>query len=254
MLDSRTSPCLPGSGVSTLRRNGQGSRPSDRSNKTSMPTEFCGPGSGEESPDGQTSRILRQMTLGGELASTARLSSAGASPASPTAFQELVVDLLTSVISGPNCSEPFAKLNHVGSWVRTSQGSDQATLGNSLVEYSGTWPKRGIMWHGIAGKLHISEHPTIENESGFWPTPSASDCHGQNCGRHHIKRKGMQSLRLNHYCFLLGRPDLGHSPTFREWLMGFPIGWTDCAVSATRLSRSRSIRSLRVSHRLRRRR
>jgi len=40
------------------------------------------------------------------------------------------------------------------------------------------------------------------------------------------------------------------NPPWVEWLMGFPTGWTDCDVLGMRSFRSRSIRSLRVSHRL----
>jgi len=35
----------------------------------------------------------------------------------------------------------------------------------------------------------------------------------------------------------IGRPDLVRSYTFREWLMGLPIGHTDCGPSATPSSR-----------------
>jgi len=67
---------------------------------------------------------------------------------------------------------------------------------------------------------------TGANEFSLWPTPSATDWHSANCGQHHAAR-GMKRLRLNHFCFLLGRPDLAKSPEFREQLMGFPIGYTD---------------------------
>ncbi len=67
---------------------------------------------------------------------------------------------------------------------------------------------------------------------GYLPTPSASDYHGFRCGNQHARR-GMMRLRLNHFLFLSGRTDLAHSPTFREWMMGWPIGWTDLKPSAT---------------------
>jgi len=44
------------------------------------------------------------------------------------------------------------------------------------------------------------------------------------------------------------------NPQFIEALMGFPIGWTDCDVLEMPLCHSRCIRSLRQSHKLRRRR
>jgi len=181
-----------------------------------------------------------------------RLSSVEDSPVSPTALQESVSRLVTSVISGENSPESFAKLSRDGSWVKTSQGSAQASLDGSLEEFCETWPRWGILSGGVVGRLPTPERRTTANGCSLWPTPTASDYHSPNCGRHHIDRVGMQSLRLNHYCFLLGRPDLAKSPVFRERLMGFPPGWTDLERSATRSSRSRHIRSSRRSRRSRR--
>lgn len=64
----------------------------------------------------------------------------------------------------------------------------------------------------------------IKKESGYWPAPVASDVHGYRCGEKH-KKKGKR-LRLNHYCWAIGREDLAHSPIFREKLMGWPTNWT----------------------------
>ncbi|OPY70471.1 MAG: hypothetical protein A4E62_01558 [Syntrophorhabdus sp. PtaU1.Bin002] len=65
-----------------------------------------------------------------------------------------------------------------------------------------------------------------------YPTPVATDYHGYRCGEHHAS-KGLKRLRLNHFLFLSGRPDLAHSPEFREELMGWPIGWTGLKPLAT---------------------
>ncbi len=190
----------------------------------------------------------KQLSSGAEC----RPSSPADSPASPTALQASVSRLVTSVTSGENSPELFAKLGRDGSWVKTSQGSVQVSLDGSLEEFCETWPKWGILSDGVAGKLPTPERRTTGNGSSLWPTPTASDHHSPNCGRHHIDRVGMQSLRLNHYCFLLGRPDLAKSPVFREWLMGFPPGWTDLEHLATRSFRSRRIRSSRRLRRSRR--
>lgn len=82
----------------------------------------------------------------------------------------------------------------------------------------------------------------------MWPTPMSRDY--KDCGDSIIN--GM--IPVNG---LLGRA-VGPSresgslnPQWVEWLMGFPIGWTDLDASVTLLSRNRSIRSLRGLHRLR---
>jgi len=134
---------------------------------------------------------------------------------------------------GLNISESLAKYDRpTRSW-RTSV----LLLFGGLEKYSGGLPKSGMTRSGkIYGPL-ISEHRTKENERGLWPTPLASDFRnrGSKCG------KGQWNL--SHVLHRAGRLDLQLSPTFREELMGFPTGWTDCEPSATPSSRSKSTRS-----------
>jgi hypothetical protein len=94
----------------------------------------------------------------------------------------------------------------------------------------GTWPAWGMMRDGVIYPLPGSARPTKGIDSGLWPTPVASCRSGYKCGPHHEERR---KLRLNHYCFLRGRSDLAHSPTFREWMMGWPEGWTRLKQPAT---------------------
>ena len=115
-----------------------------------------------------------------------------------------------------------------------------------------------MMHDGELWELTMSAHLTEENESGFlpdginffhtpnttgldggsnsrkalrkrqemmWPTPNASD---------HIQRKTSKSWaeqgRVN---YVLSNPEITGvtggklNPTWVEWLMGWPIGWTD---------------------------
>jgi hypothetical protein len=77
----------------------------------------------------------------------------------------------------------------------------------------------------------ISLTDAVRGDQGtgrLWPTPVAGDSHtaapNQNTstlGR--AIRRGEGSGGLN--------------PTWVEWLLGFPLGWTDCGASATRSSR-----------------
>lgn len=104
-----------------------------------------------------------------------RPSSPAGSPASRTALQVSVSRLVTSVISGGNSPESFAKLSRDGSWVKTSQGSVQVSLDGSLEEFCETWPKWGIVSGGVAGRLPTPERRTTGNECLLWPTPRTSD-------------------------------------------------------------------------------
>lgn len=76
--------------------------------------------------------------------------------------------------------------------------------------YSETWPRSGITRDGIAYRLPPSARRTYATESSLllW-TPTAKANYSAPSFRN---QKG-----------LLGYRD----PTFVEWLMGFPIGWTD---------------------------
>jgi hypothetical protein len=60
----------------------------------------------------------------------------------------------------------------------------------------------------------------------LWPTPTKSDGEG---GPGNSGREGGENLRTAAGGSL--------NPTWVEWLMGFPPGWTDCGASETRSSR-----------------
>ena len=98
-----------------------------------------------------------------------------------------------------------------------------------LPQSSVTLPKWGTMQSGVLFRLRTAEHPTCENESGYLPTPMASDYKrdvydsGEYAARHAtqghqdclplwIKRK-YQILGVMNLCYV-------------EWVNGFPIGWT----------------------------
>jgi hypothetical protein len=102
-------------------------------------------------------------------------SSPEGSLANPIQLRENVKVLVMSVTSGLSCGESFAKLNPDGSWVKTSRGSVQVTLDGSLEEFTGTWPKWGILSGGVAGKLPMLELPTIESDCSLLRTPNVMD-------------------------------------------------------------------------------
>jgi len=102
------------------------------------------------------------------------------------------------------------------------------------IEYLDRLPKSGMMRNGKIYELQTWVHRTEENEYGLLPTPRASD--GSIAGRQKIqttysaaiKRYGKWGLRLSEVLAMtLG---LMHQPQLSEWMMGFPIGWTDLNV------------------------
>jgi hypothetical protein len=189
------------------------------------------------------------------------ISSAADSPASPSPSPADAEDRTTNAGSGPSSPESFAYYDPDSSSWRTFQVS----LLEEWATFSGTWPRAGMTRNGTAYRLPPSVPLTSVTGSsslGFKPThhvptPTASD---------HIERKSTSSEVLNpetnksvsldrwvrywptpkgspeHY----GQPrenDWGDlqaatgggqlNPTWVEWLMGFPAGWSDLGDSET---------------------
>lgn len=127
-------------------------------------------------------------------------------------------------------------------------------LGDSELS-SVTWPRSGMTADGQCWELPMSELRTSGTDSGLWPTPTASL--GTNGGRvtpakareggtliealsartkwrspntvdaKGGTRKGDGQLQL---CHQVGG---NLNPTWVEWLMGWPLGWTDLEPLAT---------------------
>ena len=97
-------------------------------------------------------------------------------------------------------------------------------------------PYSGMMRNGTVLGLTSWAPASIANDSGFWHTPTTRDYKGQS-GAGNRKRRGRGGrLHIANLCDQLwdtGRLDLVRSPTFREWLMGLPIGHTVLKQSET---------------------
>jgi hypothetical protein len=126
---------------------------------------------------GKMSEQLQGTLFDGEgLTPTESPSCQWVSPANLTALRENVKRLLMSVIYGPKRGVSFAKLTPDGCWLKTCRGFCQASMDGSLEEFSGTWPKWGIVSDGEAGALVMSEPTTGGNGcSLLLKTPSAFD-------------------------------------------------------------------------------
>jgi hypothetical protein len=103
-----------------------------------------------------------------------------------------------------------------------------------------TLPKWGMTRDGVLSERLTSERPTSETGYGSsqkttasrWPTPVASMSKGSSPAA--LTRKSgadRSNDRLDHAVMAL---DGGHlNPEWVEWLMGWPIGWTDLRPLAT---------------------
>ena len=155
---------------------------------------------------------------------------------------------------GPNISESFAIYDPDTSLWRMSQGS----LLSEWETFSGTWPRSGMTRSGRAYLRPLLALPISDGGSSLWPTPTANES-----GRNRSASPGAQirpSLGMmaakdmwpmpgtrdrsrdapNRKGPSLGVAVRGRStttgqlnPTWVEWLMGFPPGWTDLEDSET---------------------
>lgn len=101
--------------------------------------------------------------------------SQGVFHANLTALVGNVWHLMMSAIFGANFSESFAKLTQHGLWEKMYRGCSQVKMEGFSDEFSGTWPKWGVMYGGTAFQPMLPVQNFGVSESRLWPRPIASD-------------------------------------------------------------------------------
>ncbi len=93
----------------------------------------------------------------------------------------------------------------------------QCSLLGDLDEFLETWPQWGLMRDGECWEQQMLEQNTKETEFGLWPTPTTPSG-GGNCGGSGAYKNAIKN-----------GTHIPHSinPNLYEWLMGWPLGWTD---------------------------
>ena len=128
--------------------------------------------------------------------------------------QEKERDLMESdQACGKKWQGSFAKYDQHTHSLRTHQCS----LFEDSTEYCATLPKWGSMRTGECWELPMLEQNTNETEYGLWPTPTTPSG-GGNCGGSGAYKNAIKN-----------GTHIPHSinPNLYEWLMGWPLGWTD---------------------------
>ena len=146
--------------------------------------------------------------------------------ANPSASPARETALTTSATFGPNLRDAFAHYDPDSHCWKTSQ----ATFHSDLETYKQTWPKSGTTQHGIAYKQLKLEHLT--NETDYlslrkWPTPTATSW--GSTGQRLILQRRVDNgdITLAEKRAMSAGNGGKLNPEWIEWLMGFPIGWTD---------------------------
>jgi DNA (cytosine-5)-methyltransferase 1 len=74
-------------------------------------------------------------------------------------------------------------------------------------------------------KNHSRDY-TLGNVKYIWPTPKCSD--SRHAITRHLKGEGIWQNNLGEVIMSLEAQNIGRlNPTWVEWLMGWPLGWTD---------------------------
>lgn len=207
------------------------------------------------------------LTLTGQVKASA--SSPVGSLANLIPLQESVKRLLTIVTSGPRLPVSFGRFARDGSSGRMFVVSSTPNLDGSSAPFSGTWPTWGIALDGACGELPTLERCTSGSESSSspdaWPTPTTRD-HKDGSAKacRNVPANGLLGRVVHqwptpHASCSTG-PGSGPNktggenlqtaaggalnPTWVEWLMGFPLGWTALEPSETPSSPSKRTRSL----------
>jgi hypothetical protein len=180
-------------------------------------------------------------------------------PAKTSAQQEKAQELTESAAEcGKKWHGSFTKYSpDTSSWK-----THQCSLLGDLDEFSETWPQWGLMRDGECWEQRTLEQSIRGTESGSllltpdtvnrdnkkvlfnknapsqsgrslatyartFPTPQASDCRDRgNMSNPSIQRRTEKGKQLN--LSMVAHPTSGQlNPTWVEWLMGWPLGWTD---------------------------
>lgn len=152
---------------------------------------------------------------------------------------------------GSKSPEYLATFDPAGPCWRTAQTSLASTGDLTLAAFSGTWPRSGTMSNGIACRLPPLTHPTFVIASGLWrtgeellPTLTARDWRSGKVSEATYARKNARPLNetvVRQEALLptltatrrSGLQSHGENailgslnPTWCEWYMGLPIGWS----------------------------
>lgn len=146
----------------------------------------------------------------------------------------------TQEIYGMNALEQLARYDRRSHSLRTSQGCLLLTEEDFSTAFLATWQKRGMMRNGKLYRHPILVRSTKGKGCGFWPTPMKGDW--KNVCSTLIGLTNSMTGRQVHWTLIVqrrffemgcfGRP----IPEFAEWLMMYPIGWTELAHAETQSS------------------
>ena len=183
-----------------------------------------------------------------------------ASPAKTLAGPVVELELKAREVGcGQNIFVSFAKYDQNTSLWKTYQ----LCLAGDWSEFSGTWPRSGMMQNGTAYPLPTLDDLIYETAYGFWPTPTACLAHsGFSIGTAIKVKQGIRKRKSGATIGSSLKWDARFiedyqqnksgfpNPRFLEWLMDYPENWTELRHSGTASSppsRSRLSKASQIS-------
>ena len=174
-------------------------------------------------PDGswrKTCQGYSQVTLDGSLERFSETWPRAGMTRSGTAYQRVPLAPLTDATASgswptPDTHQGGRTLHNVEYRGRSAYSADGVKRTISLEHAARMWPTPRA--EHDSGR-HRGQPDTLHSAVKMWPTPTTD------------RYSGLQSHGCN---AILGQLN----PTWVEWLMGYPLGWTACAAWATRSSR-----------------
>ena len=169
-----------------------------------------------------------------------------------------------STENAPACGDRWRELSVRYDRDSSSWRTHRSLWDEDLSACSLTLPKWGLMLDGVLSELLTLERPTAANDAGLWPTPTVPNG-GRSCahvtdwrGRTAYHNGKKVQVGLEHAARYWPTPTVNDSknctlppsqvkhdnipgallrdgekaggqlnPTWVEWLMGWPLGWTD---------------------------
>ena len=138
---------------------------------------------------------------------------------------------MMTVTSGQRCSELFTNCGPLGSLVKMCL---ESSIWHSTRCFL-TWKRKVTKSNVSLFQLAVSMPRTKGNDVPLWPTPStgASLCGGTGNFKT-LQRMAAAGIITEEERRQLSQGNGGKTnPAWVEWLMGFPIGWTDLSASET---------------------
>jgi len=133
---------------------------------------------------------------------------------------------------GKNLPVSLAKFDRDTSSWKTHQYS----LFGGLDEFSATWPRWGMMRNGECWEQSTSEPTISESECGLLPTPTATDWKRTPMKMSYATRPERLGVPDDLAKRAVRQSGIAHArlvPDLWEWLMGWPLMWTDLKPLAT---------------------